>query len=297
MLLRWTVTAAFAALVALPGSAQTFETQLKAGAQLSRDLAFPSEPKELSLFSNPEMAIYKPAGTGPFPAVVLLHSCGGVRSEILEWAKRSLDKGYVVFVLDSLGPRGLKSNCYPPTTVYPSRGVRDVFQAREHLKKFPFVDANRIALIGFSFGATVTLIASNSEGANALSVDGGRFNAAVAFYPMCNFPGTPKYPGSYEYLRQTTDKPLLVLMGEADNETPPSECLPRLDALKAKGAPVESHLYPATTHCWDCESNGGKSKIDFLGNAISYRYDRAVTDDSARRTFEFLESKMPATKN
>jgi dienelactone hydrolase len=276
-------------------SAQSFEQQLKAGAKLSSDLTFPAEAKALSIFSALEMAIYKPEGVGPFPAVVLHHSCGGLRPEIREWTKASIDAGYVVFVLDSLGPRGLKTNCYPPSTVYPSRGVKDAFQALDHLKSFTFVDSNRVGFIGYSWGATVGLLLSTTEAARALS-DGKRFGAVVSLYPMCNFPGTSKFPNPVEYLRSDTDKPLLVLMGEQDVETPPSECLPRLDALKKKGAPVEWNLYPGATHCWDCASIAGYSKIDFQGIRVVYQYSKEITDDSVKRTFDFLGRNLTALK-
>jgi dienelactone hydrolase len=93
-----------------------------------------------------------------------------------------------------------------------------------------------------------------------------------------------------------TDKPLLVLMGELDNETPPAECIPRLDALKARGAPVESHLYPGTTHCWDCFTLNNFRKTDFQGNSIIYSYNKTVTDDSANRAIIFFEKHLAAKK-
>jgi dienelactone hydrolase len=49
-------------------------------------------------------------------------------------------------------------------------------------------------------------------------------------------------------------EPLLVLMGEADTETPPSECIEKLESLKNSGVLVEWHLYPQAAHCWDANS-------------------------------------------
>jgi dienelactone hydrolase len=287
----WIAVSTFAGLA----SAQSFEQQLKAGAKLAPDLTYPAEAKALSFISPLEMAIYKPEGAGPFPAVVLLHSCGGLRSEIRDWTNAAIEAGYVAFVLDSLGPRGLKTNCFPPSTVYPSRGVKDAFQALDHLKSFPFVDSSRVGFIGFSWGATVGLLVSASEGARALS-DGKRFGAVVSLYPMCNFTGTSRIPNAVEYLRPDTDKPLLVLMGDQDTETPPSECIPRLDALKKKGAPVEWNLYPGATHCWDCAAVANQSKTDFQGNRVAYHYSKEITDDSKKRAFDFLGKNLDALK-
>ncbi len=47
-------------------------------AERKPDLEFPSKAKELSFFSGLGMGIWKPKGNGPFPAIVLVHTCGGV---------------------------------------------------------------------------------------------------------------------------------------------------------------------------------------------------------------------------
>jgi dienelactone hydrolase len=283
-------------LVAVPASAQLDAAFIRKASEVSADLTFPAEIiefKELSFFSFPSMAIYKPdgAGVGPFPAVVLHHSCGGLRSEIITHAKQFLAQGYVVFVLDSLGPRWLKTTCFPNDKMTISRGTKDAFQALSHLKKFPLVDSSRVAHLGFSWGGIVGLMLSSQEVASVLST-GERYAGVVSYYPMCFSPPRANSPASYEFLRPDVDKPLLVLMGDLDNETPPSDCTPRIDSLKAKNAPVESHLYPEATHCWDCISLNNQRKVDFKGNTIVYRYNKAVTEDAAKRTFEFFKKNV-----
>lgn len=67
-----------------------------------------------------------------------------------------------------------------------------------------------------------------------------------------------------------------------------------LEGAKMAGAPVKWHVYPEATHCWDCVSLDGNSKVDFRGNRVVYRYDKDITADSARRMFEFLETVMAA---
>jgi dienelactone hydrolase len=274
---------------------QTFGDQLRAGAARSPDLSFPAEAKELSTFSQLTMAVYKPPGAGPFPAIVIHHSCGGLRSEIQDWAKKAVERGYVAFVLDSYGPRGVKNNCDLPAAIYPSRGAKDAFQALAHLKTFAFVDSERVGFIGFSWGGVIGTLVSSRETASALST-GGRFAAAVSFYPLCYFAGTAKFPNPVEYLRSDSDKPLLVLMGELDNETPPSDCIPRLEALKKNGAPVDWHLYTGTTHCWDCGSISSQTKVDYKGSTVLYSYSRETTADSTVRAFDFFGKHLGGAK-
>lgn len=270
-------------------TAQMDEAFMRKASAVAPDLTFPVEIKELSVFSSHGMAIYKPdgAGTGPLPAVVLHHTCGGIRPEIREFTKQFLELGYVVFVLDSLGPRGLTSTCIPNDKMSISRGTKDAFQALAHLKKFPLVDSARVAHMGFSWGAMAGLLVSSSEVAKVLST-GERYAGVSSYYPMCFFPANSKNPVSLEFLRPDVDKPLLVLMGGLDNETPPSDCLPRIDALKAKNAPIQSHLYPNATHCWNCSSSNNFRKVDYKGDTILYKYDKEVSEDAFKRTVEFF---------
>src|SRR5438105_2650861 len=44
---------------------------------------------------------YRPRGDGPFPAVVLLHGCGGVSPSTRQWGRWFRAHGYVALVVDS----------------------------------------------------------------------------------------------------------------------------------------------------------------------------------------------------
>src|SRR6185295_187330 len=53
----------------------------------------------------------RPEGKGPFPAVVLLHTCGGMTETLSQfWPRYLAQLGYASLAVDSLGPRGMK-NC------------------------------------------------------------------------------------------------------------------------------------------------------------------------------------------
>jgi dienelactone hydrolase len=297
---RALATIAVAASILGPAWAfgQSVQERIKAAASLAPDLELPPKASSLSFFSTPQMALYKPDGAGPFPALVLLHQCGGLASRnwqnasMLQWAREALARGYAVLVLDSLGSRGVDTVCYGAKGgVNLARGLRDALQAAEHLRKFDFVDKARVAMAGFSWGAMNGLLASSRIWGSTLAA-GERFAAVVSFYPGC-FTVKPPAGGAFELVNPDIDRPLLVLMGGEDTETPPAECMPKLEAAKAAGAPVEWHVYPASTHCWDCKNLHNFSKTDFRGNAVVYRYDAKVTEDSARRMFEFLEKVMP----
>ncbi|MCX7146682.1 MAG: dienelactone hydrolase family protein [Sulfuritalea sp.] len=265
---------------------------------MARDLQFPAEPVAFSAIDRPQMALFKPAGAGPFPALVLVHQCGGLgtrkpNESMLTWAKEAVARGYVALLIDSLGPRGVDTVCYGPKggLVF-ARGVRDALQAAEHLQRFDFVDKKRIAVAGYSWGAMVSVLASSARwSGNALP--GVRFAAAVAFYPGC-FTIRPPTAAAYEIVQPDIDRPLLVLAGGQDTETPAEECVAKLGEAKASGAPVEWHVYPQATHCWDCRNLDGFSKTDVRGNSVTYRYSMDYTTDSLQRMFQFLDRAMPS---
>jgi dienelactone hydrolase len=269
---------------------------LLTGASVAKDLEFPTKVSPFGFFSVPEMAVYKPDGTGPFPALVLHHQCNGLGQgstqnvSMLDWAKLAVARGYVAFVIDSLGPRSVKTVCLGAQGgVTHPRQVRDTLQAAAHLARFEFVDKDRIALMGFSWGAMGALLASRNSWSGLLA-PGPRFAAAIAFYPACM--ARPAGGTPYDIVNPDIDRPALVLMGDKDNETPATECIPKLEAAKAAGAPVEWHVYPEATHCWDCRHLDGASKIDGRGTRVVYRFDEDVTSDSARRMFEFIERAL-----
>lgn len=279
--------------VCTPAMAQyDVKTMIAESAKLP-DLTFPSEAKELWAFSNIYNGLFKPAGGAQelrYPVLVLLHTCGGIRQrESRYWIEAALDKGYVVLVVD--GMRGNKTNCTPPTPVQTGRRIKDAFDALRHLSGLPFVDPARIFVAGFSQGAFTASFVSSAEVAMAfMGSNASRFSAAASFYGLCQYPAgsIPRINYPVEIVRQDVDRPLLILMGQLDNETPAAWCDSILPPLKSKGAPVEWHVYPETTHCWDCFTINGQFKTDFKGDQITYRFDKTVTEDSRRRMFDFF---------
>lgn len=263
------------------------------GATIASDLVLPDVAESIDQFTAARMALLKPDGAGPFPAIALLHQCAGLNPAVAAWARRAVTRGYVVLLLDSLGPRDVKSVCFGPKNgVNFFRGAKDAMQAAAHLRRQAYVDKNRVALVGFSWGAMVGLMVAGSHTVSALKFD-GRFAAIASFYPGCFRVTPPNGRPPFDIVNSDVAQPLLVLMGDADTETPAPDCIDKLDALKRDARPVEWHLYPGATHCWDCQQLDGLSKIDFRGRRVEYHFRKDVTEDSERRLFAFLERAMP----
>eukprot|EP01035_Chromulina_nebulosa_P007714 gene7714-10422_t len=165
-------------LSSVPSAAEQFAAPLlpMPSAVVSRatgfatDLIFPEAAEPGTGLTRPRQAFLKPSGDGPFPALVLLHQCAGVNAAVASWARDAVERGYVVLMIDSLTPREVKTVCFGPRAgVNVFRGARDAFQAAEHLRKYPFVDAARVSFVGFSWGATVGLVVSSARYAAALN--------------------------------------------------------------------------------------------------------------------------------
>ncbi|MFN7571125.1 MAG: dienelactone hydrolase family protein [Betaproteobacteria bacterium] len=188
------------------------------------------------------------AGSGPRPTIVALHGCGGMYARdgktlsqrMTDYAQRFNAAGWNVLIPDSLGARGLRSIC---TQRYSERSLTvevrrtDVQAALAWLTARPEVDAQRIAVVCCSNGGSTALLAADTS-AGALPL-----RATVAFYPGCR-----EAQSNRNYALAA---PLLMLLGAADDWTPPARCLQLAERLRARGAPVEVQAYPGAYHGFD----------------------------------------------
>jgi dienelactone hydrolase len=209
--------------------------------------------------------ISKPAGDGPFPAVVLLHDCSGLgfRSSgaTSRWSSVLTAKGYVTIWPDSFStrghPRGVCVDASPPR-IFPRQRAADAYAALEHLRSLPYVDSKRVAVMGGSNGGSSTL-AGIIDAADNKRPDGAQFAAAIALYPACgrNYGGwsvarangghdITGYSGVFKPL-----SPLLILIGDRDDWTPAEPCRQLTTAAQGAGYPVEIVVYPGVHHSFD----------------------------------------------
>ena len=177
--------------------------------------------------------LYRPAGAGPFPAVVLLHGCGGLGASIYAWGRWLQAAGYEALVVNSMAPRSVKTVCVVGGHPTDRDQALDAFGALEYLRTLPEIDPHRAAVIGWSHGGGAALdIASATFVASALPAGGG-FQAVIAFYPECTL-----------LPRRGFSAPTLILIGSEDDWSPPQSCEAGVPPLQAAGAPLEWHLYP-----------------------------------------------------
>lgn len=215
--------------------------------------------------------LYRPPGPGPFPAVLVLHGCDGVNSKYLEWGARLAAWGYIALVVDSLGPRGYSSICAAPTRSLPfgvADRALDAAAAVRYLATRSDVRADRIGLVGFSGGGwTISYLAGSHLGT--------AFAAAVAW---C------------EPARQLAF-PLLILIGDQDDTTPPERCR-LLESYTETKDRLTAVYYRGATHAFD-NPRHQDVYVPVVGaggvQARRLSYDISATNDAQRRTREWLD--------
>jgi dienelactone hydrolase len=217
----------------------------------------------------------KPDGAGPFPALVHLHGCGGLPSAIKTgaqdhfWAKQLAAWGYVVLVVDSFTARGISNSCSGEAVAR----VGDAYGAHAYLAGLPFVDPNRIGVIGFSAGGIATLsIAEAREFELFENESERRFSAAVAYYPAC---------GAGDVMRI----PTLILIGEQDDWSLASGCR-RMAARQRAASPVTLVTYPGAYHVFDAPGPPRR----YLGHWLEY--NAAAAQQAAAEVRRFLAEQF-----
>jgi len=225
--------------------------------------------------AGPEISgwLVKPSGPGPFPAVILAHSCAGVNPHTNAWATRLVGWGYLVLAPDSFNPRGTNAVCTTPNIVTPNMRVADIAGALDFLAARPDVMKGHVGVIGHSHGAsTVMRSLQQSFDLGARGLRGG-----VAYYPGCS----PAFNAGIGL-------PLLILIGEKDDWTPADACR-RLQPVRPEL--VQIVYYPNAYHSFDAQ-NRDRNVPGVAGKTHHLAYDPAAAPDAEARARAFLDKLL-----
>ena len=180
------------------------------------------------------------------PAVIVVHALGGYRDANEGYVAAELRKaGFATLTYDSFAARGTTGAAMSASPGYLPTGVADAYAALRRLASEPRIDADRIAIVGFSFGAEVAHMTAFESLRSALNPGPGRFAAHVPFYPTLTF-GVIAERGGY------TGSPVLMLLGGKDDNLPVAKVDGYLAYARAAGnpAPIETVIYPRAYHAW-----------------------------------------------
>lgn len=192
---------------------------------------------------------FVPNGNGRrHPAVISLYGSGGGFAGMTEPARLLASQGFAVYILHYFDRTGTsfadKETIFRHFPIW----VKTLWDAISHIEKQPHVDPDRIALLGFSLGAYLSL--------SDAAVD-KRVRAVVEF-----FGGLPKEMKFF--MRRLC--PVLILHGDADTTVPVEEAYHLQKILEKKSIPYEIQIYPGAGHGFtgDVWRDAGMRSLAFL---------------------------------
>lgn len=182
--------------------------------------------------------------------VIALHGCGGLYATVgsrkgqlnarhQAMADLLVAEGYNAVFPDSLTPRGETELC---TQKIGSRKIdqterrADVLGTLAWVAMQPWAQPNRIALLGWSHGGSAVLSATDATRSDVRG-QAVKPAVAVAFYPGC----AASLKSGYK-----PTAPLVLMLGEKDDWTPPGPCVALGQAVGA-----EVNVYADSYHDFD----------------------------------------------
>lgn len=219
----------------LPGAAQTVSFSSLDGTPIKALVFHPAPPGQ---------------GQASRGTVIAMHGCGGLyatagsrkgqlNARHQAMADLLVADGYNVVFPDSLNPRGETELCTQKIgnrKIDQTQRRADALGTLAWVSTQPWAQPDRIALLGWSHGGSAVL-ASTDSARSDVNGPGIQPALAVVFYPGCAASLRSGYKPS---------APLVMMLGEKDDWTPPEPCV----ALgKAVGAEV--NVYADSYHDFD----------------------------------------------
>ncbi|UCE31875.1 MAG: dienelactone hydrolase family protein [Burkholderiales bacterium] len=207
--------------------------------------------------------LVQPSGSGPFPAVLVIHENRGLNPYIEDVARRAAVEGFLALAPDGLAPAG----GYPGNDDDGRTLQRELDQAKlrqDMLNSARFLKAHalssgKLGAVGFCWGGGIV---------NFLAVEMGEaLQAGVPFY------GAAPASDAVSRIRAA------MLVQSAEKDPRINAMWPQYEAaLRANNVRFERHLYPGTGH-------------GFHNNSTP-RYDEAAAKLAWERTVTFFKAHL-----
>ncbi len=229
--------------------------------------AIAADGKTVSYKSGDETVqgvLYTPSGSGPFPALIVVHEWWGLNDWVKDQASKLADQGYVALAVDLY--RG-KVATTPDMAHEIMRGVpqdrakRDLSAAFDFLASQPNVKKNRIGAIGWCMGGGYSLDVALQQPALAADVI------------------------NYGHLATDTNDlkkinaPILGLFGGQDRGITPDDVHKFEAAMKQLGKKIDVKIYDDAGHAFENSNNKDG-------------YRPADAADAWQRTVDFLAATL-----
>jgi carboxymethylenebutenolidase len=228
---------------------------------------FAADGKAVSYKSGDETVsgvIYTPAGSGPFPALIVIHEWWGLNDWVKEQAAKLADQGYVALAVDLY--RGKVADnadlAHELMRGLPEdRATRDLKTAYAYLASQPNVKKERIGAIGWCMGGGYSLDVALAEPGLAADV--------------INYGHLATEPDELKKIHA----PILGLFGGQDRGITPDDVKKFQESMEKLGKKIDVKIYPDAGHAFENPNN-----------KTGYRAEDAA--DAWQRTVAFLAGTL-----
>jgi len=208
----------------------------------------------------------KPAGKGPFPALLLVHEWWGLNDQIKGIADRLAGEGYLALAVDLYGGRVAADADQAHMLMAglsDDNAVKFLQAGFDYLQSQPDVQKDRIGSIGWCMGGGYSLL---------LALNQPKLAACVMFYGRVVL--------NQEKMKQL-NCPVLGLFGEKDQAITPMDAMQFNKMGEVLGKDVEVHEYKDAGHGFFNET--GKN------------YNAEASKDAWAKTTAFLAKNLKKT--
>ena len=232
------------------------------------------------------LKLHTPPGPGPFPTVLLIPGCGGIRrglgpNPIMdEYAQSALKAGWAAAILDSYGPRGWDPDWARRRVCAGARlqglfRTADILAGLDLLAQDPRVDRQHVRVAGWSHGgwALGDLVTLHGDEDFAQTMAG--VEAIRLMYPFC---APPARGGRRDW---TWSGDVDLVMAQLDVVQPPDGCMPLVERARKAGATVKITIVPGVTHAFDERVQTPES---------AFRFDPAATAKIHQQFIAWLQT-------
>jgi acetyl esterase/lipase len=170
------------------------------------------------------------------------------------------------------------------------------------------VDADKIAVAGYSAGGMLALMAAGTNGVDQFEGDGGNagvssdVQACIGVYPLASaqtatglFPEGQATPENIRAASPTSYisanfAPTIFIHGTADNTVPTSSSIDFFTRLNELGVPTALTLIQGADHAFD---NGALDAVDLMAKSIDVFLDRLIVNPTPYARFGAGSGREP----
>jgi carboxymethylenebutenolidase len=219
---------------------------------------------------------YKPIGTGPFPAILMLHGRDGLQEYQRSYASWLAARGYVVLAPDYLTPVGVSPQTWSGADYSKhTERIREIqADGLEDLKSLDYVDSNRLGIIGFSLGGYYSFILATRDDIKSIVSYYGAYFITAPYKPE-----NDRF-AEYKFIDIVTQikTPVLMFHGNIDALVAISTADAAHGLLDTANKPNEYYVYPGVGHAFNIQG--------------SSTYDAQATTDAEQKVINFLETNL-----